>query len=136
MRIPALTLLAALAVAGPVLAQDAPPPGGAMRGGPMLPSTRAEASAQVRERFARLDQNGDGVLAGDELPSGARGGRGGRQLERYDGDHDGKLSATEFEQGALALFDRMDSDRDGTISPAERDAWRAQMRAGRPPEAR
>jgi hypothetical protein len=124
MRVAIALSLTALSVAMPAVAQDAP----AGRPGTMLPSTREEAQTRARERFARLDRNGDGSVSADEMP--ARGGGGGA-IARLDGNGDGKLSAAEFEARALGLFDRMDGDHDGRLSDEERRSWRA--RAGTAP---
>lgn len=42
-----------------------------------------------------------------------------------DRDRDGRLSLAEASVGALAMFDSIDLDHDGLISPAEQDATRA-----------
>jgi len=42
-----------------------------------------------------------------------------------DRDGNGSLSLAEASAGALAMFDSIDLDHDGTISPAEQDAARA-----------
>jgi len=41
------------------------------------PATKAELTAKVSEHFKRMDQNGDGVLSGDELAHGHHGRRHG-----------------------------------------------------------
>lgn len=68
----------------------------------------------------------DGPPPGDRgpmmMPPGA-GGRGmidGSWFDRFDANHDGKLTAAEMQSAALAMFDRADANHDGTISPDER----------------
>jgi len=49
------------------------------------PTTKADLSAKVSERFKRLDNNGDGVLSEDELARGHHGGRGHHGEGHKDG---------------------------------------------------
>ncbi len=47
-----------------------------------------------------------------------------RVLARMDGDHDGRLSAAEYEVfDPGGAFGRMDADADGSVTPAELGAW-------------
>lgn len=114
----------------------------------------------TRERFDRMDTNGDGVLSpadrpprgegpGPEggprgpRPDGAPGGRGpgaeGGWFQRLDVDKDGKVSQEEYLKGAPNAteerFKRLDTDGDGYVTPAEmRAAW-AERRGNRPAPA-
>jgi len=65
---------------------------------PAAPDQRAQriAKRQTEAFFARNDRNKDGKLTRDELPAGAR-----------------------------RMFDRVDADKDGAITPAEDTAFRA-----------
>jgi hypothetical protein len=100
--------------------------------------------------FARFDANRDGVLSREEFNApragmgegqrrGQRFGRGGgmgggirgRAFAALDSDRDGRVSLAEAEAGALRLFDRADSNRDGTVTPDERRAARQAFRAAR-----
>jgi EF hand len=129
--------LAALAAA-PALAQQ----GGEGRGRFAQPQTRADVQAQVQARFARADSNRDGFVTQDEVRAGAearggqrqerRGGRGGmmagfggRAFAAMDLDSDGRVALAEAQRAALQRFDRVDSNRDGTITLDERQAARA-----------
>jgi hypothetical protein len=125
--------LAALA-AFPALAQ----PGGEGGGRFAQPQTRAAVEAQVQARFERADANRDGFVAQDEIRArreagearsggrrGMTGGFGGRGFAAMDLDHDGRVALAEANRAALERFDRIDSNRDGTISPDERQAARA-----------
>jgi Ca2+-binding EF-hand superfamily protein len=101
---------------------------------------------QVHERLARLDRDGDGRIAQDELPRQYRLGigrgaarlrqavvlklqgpdtpdtlvrRGGPEwFERMDRNRDGDVSRREF-LGSRAQFRQFDTDRDGLIDPRE-----------------
>lgn len=105
--------------------------------------TKDEFDARVRERFARIDKNNDGVLDRAEIEAqmaamgpGARrddaasGGAGAgpgqtggpmaqRFLRRFDADSDGKLTREEFQAGVRRMFARFDLDGDGRITDAD-----------------
>lgn len=115
---------------------------------------RQERSGERREqRFDRLDSNHDGMISRAELDarSAVGGGdrramRGGRPGQRFahrggmgggfagrgfaamDFDHDGRVALAEAQRAALQRFDRIDSNRDGTIGVDERQAARAAIR--------
>lgn len=74
--------------------------------------TRAEAAAKAREHFARMDVNKDGKL--DEADRGAH-----------------------HQQMAAGMFDRVDTDRNGSISREEWNAGAARLaEAHRPGDER
>lgn len=86
----------------------------------------AEIAARNRTIFAQLDTNHDGQLSPEEFakfhvepapPNAAP------MLQQFDSNHDGAIDLIEFRTGTLANFDRLDTDKDGVVSPAE-------MRAG------
>ena len=81
--------------------------------------TRAEVTAKVQQRFARLDANRDGVLTQAEIQA-APAGKGQRRAMR-DG-HGGN---------ADAMFARLDANRDGSISRAEFDAGHQKRAEGK-----
>lgn len=87
--------------------------------------SRAEFSAQLDRRFARLDVNRDGVATAAELSARKQGARGGRANRA--GRMGGRASVAE-------RFARMDANRDGAITLAEMqavDARRAERRGGK-----
>lgn len=133
--------LLALALAGTALGgaaiagQTGAGPAGADRPGPMGGHalqradtdkdgaiSRAEFAAQTDQRFARLDANGDGQIADDELPGRTR------LVESSDTDKDGKISKGEFVAQASERFAKLDLNKDGRISP---DEMKGMMRRGR-----
>lgn len=75
-------------------------------------------------RFERLDANRDGAISFNELLDRRAG-----QMQALDRDKDGRVSRSEFlERGSrngtryarrVRLFERLDADRDGYITPLE-----------------
>ena len=71
---------------------------------------------------------------GPEGPHGPRFGPGhgpmlvGLILRTADPQHSGTVTRAAFIAAAQTLFDRADANHDGTVTPAERKALRAQMR--------
>ena len=82
------------------------------------------AGKRVEARFKALDTNKDSVLSLSEfqaLTASARAGSGtAAALQRLDTNGDGNVSADEFQSPLVTQFDRLDSDRNGTLSAAER----------------
>jgi hypothetical protein len=70
----------------------------------------AEYVAYMSRGFASMDRDGNGVLEGDELPSGAR-----------------RVTLAQFQQSLRAAFHRQDANHDGFLDTAE---------LSRPPPAR
>lgn len=124
--------------------------GGAMRASMMLRAadangdntiTRAEADQLRSETFDWMDRNGDGYLsAEDRSPAHQRlraraeadgmdrerrrGRRGDRRdrAEALDTDEDGRISRAEYMAVESPMFDRLDANSDGSITPDELDA--------------
>lgn len=88
--------------------------------------TRAEFDAGHASRFARLDADNNGQLTREEMRAQrgrrGRGGHhgGGMHLTRADANNDGNVTREEFLARPTEMFDRLDANRDGVISAAER----------------
>lgn len=124
----------------------------ANRDGTVTPEERQAQHAAMRAKmrdhlFARLDTDKNGSISKAEFdaprpPRGEgsagerRGHRGphGRMASRmmhgpdFAAYRDKPVSRTQFVDAGLSRFDRVDTDHDGKISPAERDAARKVMR--------
>ncbi|CAN5776837.1 hypothetical protein BH11PSE6_BH11PSE6_19850 [soil metagenome] len=123
------TALGGAAIAGPA-GVDRPGP----MGGHVMQRTdtdkdgaisHAEFTAQTEQRFARLDANGDGQIAGDELPGRTR------LVEGNDANKDGKISKAEFVARASERFAKLDLNKDGRISPDEMKGMMGREREAR-----
>jgi hypothetical protein len=129
-------LTAVSAFAAPPASTPAPAPAPApqvrpqgprgMMGGGDESVTRAQVQAETAAQFAEMDSNKDGFVTAQEL-----GDRGPNMIDRLDANHDGKLTIDEINTRILQMFDMVDANHDGTVTPAERDAFRAAMRAQR-----
>ena len=98
--------------------------------------TRAEFAAMRERLFAKLDRNGDGYLTADDqshrrMGRRASGERLQQAMQGLDRDRDGRVSHDEFTQGPTLMFDRADTDGDGTISAAELQAFAAKAKERR-----
>jgi len=115
---------------------------------------RAESREKMQARmFERLDADKSGQISKEEFaarhggPRGERGeGKRGDWAGKRHGHHGGGMMMQRqlmseykdkaipkavFINAGLARFDKMDTDRNGTISPAEREAARKMMREHR-----
>lgn len=80
------------------------------------------------EIFKRFDKNGDGKIGPDEMPRRPQGGM--PPLSQVDANKDGRIVFEEFrnlsfvtrlpEERQRALFERMDTDKDGALTPEDR----------------
>ncbi|MES2057050.1 MAG: EF-hand domain-containing protein [Pseudomonadota bacterium] len=121
--------LASTALAGVAIAN---PPGQTGRGAGMMRAdtdndgtvSRAEYMAQAEARFARMDANGDGQIAGDEM---RRPGR----MAAAGGDAAAPITKAAYLAKAAERFARMDTNGDGKISADEMQAMRDTMSARR-----
>ena len=75
-----------------------------------------------RALFAKLDLDRNGQVSQAEfarLASAPPAPNPAPTLQRFDLNKDQAVSLVEYRTGTLANFDRMDSDKDGFVSPAE-----------------
>jgi Ca2+-binding EF-hand superfamily protein len=105
----------------------------------------AQAHAVADGRlFERADSNRDGAITRAEFAAMPRrqnpGGlmalknrAAGRMFSTGDANKDGRVSLAEVQQLTLQRFDRLDLNRDGTLTPEERKQARQQLRAQRRP---
>jgi hypothetical protein len=112
---------AAAAVAlSPAIAQTAQPaPHVTIQHAPKAAKThtRAEVGAHVRTMFEKLDSNRDGYVTKAEAQA-ARGDRAGRMMKRMQRRAAGdRIAGAAPNRGAM--FDRLDTNRDGSISRSE-----------------
>ena len=96
--------------------------------------TRAEFDAGRAAQFARLDADNNGQLTREEMRAGRgdrgehRGRRGHRGrgpggpggLEGADANNDGNITREEFLARPIAMFERLDANRNGVIEASER----------------
>jgi Ca2+-binding EF-hand superfamily protein len=137
-----LLAAAALLAAAPAAAQPPQPP----QGGPAGPApqgdiSRAQAEQNVRAQLGRLDADHDGVITDKEIEKiidtlSTAGGPpqiGDRlhQLMKEFG-HDGRMAIDDVVKARLAQFDAADTNHDGKLDPAEREAAMAAMRGAAP----
>ncbi len=107
-------------------------------GGGRTKLTDEQIDTRIRERFAGIDRNSDGVIDRSEVEAmmaaggrergmrqaGAENGRSGgaqagRMLQRFDENRDGKVTKEEFLNGIKRRFAEMDLDGDGKITEAD-----------------
>ena len=89
--------------------------------------TQAEFRAARRAMFDRLDRDHDGVVTAGGFDRLRRfRPKAADQIDTFvesiDLDHDGRATIGELERAPLALFDRLDANRDGAIDAGERRA--------------
>jgi len=123
-------LLAGIALGAAIISTSAIAQEGA---GPMQQDmTRAQAQQRADQMFQRFDVNHTGTItrAQAEQMAAQFGGRGERMVDRLFGTAQ-SLTLQQFEAQQLARFDAMDLNHDGTVTAAEREQARQQMRAQR-----
>ena len=85
----------------------------------------AAGEARNRAQFIQLDANKNGQLSPTEfakLVAPPPAANGQPMLARMDGNRDSQLSLVEYRVATLANFDRLDTDKDGVVTPAEMKA--------------
>jgi Ca2+-binding EF-hand superfamily protein len=85
----------------------------------------AEAQARNRALFAQLDTDRNGQISPAEFakattPSTAANAQ--PMLARMDGNRDSQIDLIEHRTATLANFDRLDTDKNGIVTPAEMKA--------------
>ena len=138
-RIAAAALFAAAAF--PAAAQPPQPPQGGPGGGaPQGDITRAQAEQIVRDQIGRLDLNHDGVVTDKEVEAivdriATAGGpeRMGDRLHQLVKEYgkDGRLVIDDLVKARMAQFDAADTNHDGKLDAAERQAAMTAARAAR-----
>src|SRR3982750_2711009 len=123
--------LGAAMISTQALAQD----GVGERGGhAMQDMTRAHAQQRADMMFQRFDLNHDGSVTRQEAEQAASqfgaGGRAEKMIDRVFGAAQ-SLTLQQFEAVSLTRFDRDDLNHDGTVTVAERQQVRAQLKAQR-----
>ena len=81
----------------------------------------AAARARNRQMFATLDTDRNGQISPAEflrVPMNTPNANPA-QILNFDTSRDGKVSLIEHRTATLANFDRLDTDKDGNVSPAE-----------------
>lgn len=85
----------------------------------------AEAQARNEALFDQLDVNKNGQISATEfakLVAAPSAISVQPMLTRMDGNRDGQVSLVEHRTATLANFDRLDTDRNGVVTPAEMKA--------------
>jgi Ca2+-binding EF-hand superfamily protein len=100
--------------------------------GKISPEEHATAAAGM---FATMDANGDGKVTAEEMTAAHQKITGrapaagemsaAEKIKTIDTNGDGVLTADEHTAGSKAMFERMDTDKDGMISRAEMAAGHA-----------
>jgi Ca2+-binding EF-hand superfamily protein len=81
--------------------------------------SKAEFDAEGSKLFAKLDENGDGKIASNEMPQRHWAKFGGKMFDRIDADKDGNVTKAEFQAAGEKMFQRMDKNGDGIIEKDE-----------------
>jgi Ca2+-binding EF-hand superfamily protein len=124
----------------------------AHRGDKLRRAHAQRGAAAGAKAFDRFDANNDGTISRAEWDSrtaerrqkraarathGKNGGRltaaglRGRMFDAADANRDSRISFAEAQNAALQHFDRLDLNRDGSLTPEERRQAREQRRAQR-----
>ena len=85
----------------------------------------AQARARNKALFSQLDKDKNGQLSQAEfarIATPAPVPNAQPMIARMDGNRDSQVSMAEHRTATLANFDRVDSDKDGIVTPAEMKA--------------
>jgi len=94
--------------------------------------SKAEFDTESVALFKRLDKNSDGKIAADEVP--ARHWGKGPQFGMMDTDKDGKVTKAEFTAAEDQMFQKLDANGDGVITPDEMAAAHHHHHDGQVPD--
>jgi Ca2+-binding EF-hand superfamily protein len=94
--------------------------------------SKAEFDTESTALFKRLDKNSDGKIAADEVP--ARHWGKGPQFGMMDTDKDGKVTKAEFTAAEDQMFQKLDANGDGVITPDEMQAMHHHRHDGQVPD--
>jgi Ca2+-binding EF-hand superfamily protein len=95
--------------------------------------SKAEFDTESTALFKRLDKNSDGKIAADEVPARHWGGKG-PQFGMMDTDKDGKVTKAEFTAAEDKMFQKLDTNGDGVITPDEMQAAHHHHHDGQVPD--
>ncbi len=121
----AMAVMASTAACGKKEEKRAEADQAAAKAGFVPPSvtSRIDFGSMMARRFRELDRDGNDVITVEEMP------RANSRLWELDRNKDGEITESEFFEGMLARFDRMDLNRDGTVTSEEREASRTERPA-------
>ena len=92
---------------------------------------RAEFDAGHKAMKDRMSDHRGGAGEKGAMSGRERGGRHPMMMGQADSNNDGKTTLVEMTAGALERFDRVDTNKDGSISDGERKAAHEAMREKR-----
>jgi Ca2+-binding EF-hand superfamily protein len=84
--------------------------------------TSQEVEAEALAHFAAVDANKDGVLTAEERKA-AHEQRRNEHFEERDANDNGVLERSEVERMPQEFFSKLDTDKSGSLSPAEMEAF-------------
>jgi Ca2+-binding EF-hand superfamily protein len=102
---------------------------GSMSAAELAAADAGNARRQLDAKFTQLDTNKDGQLSKAEFlaatpqPAALMPGIS-KTIATLDKNKDGKVTPDEFRAPQMAMFDRIDANKDGVLSDAERQAAR------------
>lgn len=121
-----------LIIAAALVATLAPPAFAQGTGAPSGPAAESVSRASIqqtdKDRFAEMDADKDGFVTAAELAGAVGPEQAARIVGGLDGNKDGKVSLAELDAVMLAMFDKADANRDGTVTAQEQAAMASARR--------